>query len=139
MILLPPASQPRWLIVGLLIFIALMACFATTATLLWLHDYQAGAYPGARQLSGQTNLTWLPAPHYRLNSSYRSADTFPEIVNWYQRQLGVGTEAQAQGGCSRLFGRNHRLLLSQSASVTVCETAQGRLIFIQRVTTVTLP
>ena len=139
MILLPSASQPRWLLASLLIFIALMACFTTTATLLWLHDYQAGTYPEARQLSGQANLTWLPTPHYRLNTSYRSADAFPDIVNWYQTQLRVGAEAQAQGGCSHLFGHTHHLLLSQSASVTVCETAQGRLIFVQRVTTVTLP
>lgn len=131
-------TTPRWLLVSVLIFVALAACFATTATLLWLRDYQAGTYPGARQLSGQTGFTWLPTPHYRLNGSYRSSDAFPDIVNWYQTQLGVGAEAQAQGGCSHLFGRQHRFLLNQSASVTVCETSRGRLIFVQRVTTVSL-
>lgn len=114
-------------------------CVIIAAALLWLRDYQAGVYPGAMQLSGQTDLALLPMPHYRLNSSYRSGDPFPDIVNWYQAQLGVGTEAQAQSGCSHLFGNRRRLLLTQRASVTVCETSRGRLIFVQRVVGVGWP
>ena len=135
----PSISQPRWLLVGLLALVIFLACAITVGTLLWLRDHQAGAYPGANQLSGQTNLVLFPAPHYRLNSSYRSTDTFPDVVNWYQAQLGVGEETQAQSGCSHLVGSSRRLLLQQSASVTVCETSRGRLIFVQRVTTLVSP
>lgn len=133
------AHPPRWLLGSSLFFLSLVACIALALTLGWLRDRQAGAYPGARSLSAHTDFNLLPAPYYRLNNSYRSGDSFPQIVNWYQARLGVGTEAQAQGGCSHLFGSSHRLLFTQSASVTVCETTRGRLIFVQRATAMGLP
>ncbi len=88
-------------------------------------------YPGGEPMAEHTMLSGLPAPGIRRVTSYRTTDDFVKVYNWYSAGFSMGAEQHAQGNCSQLFKSQTGLLASQTMGVTICDTPNGRLVFVQ--------
>ena len=114
-------TDKRWLLTAVFILFSLIACGALSFTLFLVNEQQSTSYPGSRKLSEHTDFKLVPTTFYRQDSSYRTNDIFPEVVNWYQHQFNLGPEAAAQSQCSHLYSTTRQFILKQQASVTVCD------------------
>ncbi|MEM7111320.1 MAG: hypothetical protein AAF614_02735 [Chloroflexota bacterium] len=131
-------TEKRWLLTAVFLLFSLIACAALSLTLTLINTRQSTDYPGALQLSEHIDFGLIPTPFYRQDSSYRTNDIFPEVANWYQQQFGLGPEAAAQSSCSHLYSTTSRFIVRQQASVTICDSENGRLVFVQRVVSLDL-
>lgn len=92
---------------------------------------QAARYPGAAQVSSHANYKALPR-EFRWDDSYRTADPFPAVYNWYSNGFNLGPETKANGTCILLEGVTTQLVVERYMGVMLCETPRGRMIFVSR-------
>jgi hypothetical protein len=112
-----------WGFLMLLVAAALLALFLSRRALI---------YPEARIVSDHSTYGLLPRPYLRQDLSLRSADLFPAVYNWYSTELDLGPEARAQSRCIFLEAAGAWFVVKRYTSVTVCDTASGRMMFVQR-------
>ncbi|MBM4422329.1 MAG: hypothetical protein FJ030_02925 [Chloroflexi bacterium] len=94
---------------------------------------QSADYPGAMLVADHTIYKFSPHLSVRRDTSYRSGDEFPRIYNWYSNGFNLGTEARDQGGCVLLAKSFTDLsVIERQMSVMICETPNGRMIFLMR-------
>jgi hypothetical protein len=97
-----------------------------------LTDRSALIYPEARVVADHSVYRILPRPYLRRDMSLRSADLFPAVYNWYSSGLDLGPETRAQSRCIFLEATHSWLFFNRYTSVTLCDTASGRMMFVQR-------
>lgn len=94
---------------------------------------RAGDYPGAMQMADHFVYRFTPNPTVRRESSYRTTDPFPKVYNWYSSGFALGPEQHAQSACILMAnGQTQLLFIRTTMSVTLCETATGRMMFVMR-------
>lgn len=94
---------------------------------------RAGDYPGAMRMADHFVYRFTPNPTVRRESSYRTTDPFPKVYNWYSSGFALGPEQHAQSACILMAqSQTQFLLINTQMSVTVCETATGRMMFVMR-------
>lgn len=96
-------------------------------------DRENGRYPDSTPISSHTNYTGFPR-QFRWDDSYRTADPFPDVYNWYSTTFNLGAENRANGRCIVLENTNTTFFISRTVTVSLCNTSQGQLIFISRTT-----
>jgi hypothetical protein len=122
----------RWWLIGLVAWIAF--ALAALALILLINDYQHSTdYPGALYVGDHTIYQFSSGPIIRRDASYRSSDPFNKVFNWYSSGFGLGPETFAQSGCA-LMARSFSdfEVVEREMSVMVCDTPNGRLIFVMR-------
>ena len=97
-------------------------------------DRQAAQIPNSRYISQHSNYS-LPR-YYRWDDSYHSQQTMREVFFWYSYTFDLGTESQANGGCTFLedtkkWGRFERYM-----SVLICDVSTERQIYVTRATSI---
>jgi hypothetical protein len=88
-------------------------------------------YPQATVLSSH-RLSALPHLLFQQQLSLRSQDETPQVYAWYARNFGIGPEQMATGQCSHMGASQSFLFLERRLSLTVCDSRNGRLIYIQQ-------
>jgi hypothetical protein len=96
-------------------------------------DREAARYPDAIRVSDHTNYAGLPR-QFRWDNAYRTTDPFPQVYNWYSTKFDLGAENRANGRCIILEGAHQTPLSNRTTTVSLCNTAEGQLIFISRTT-----
>ncbi len=97
--------------------------------------YQAADYPGALLMADHSLYRLTPALHFRRDTSYRSADEFPKLYNWYSSRFEMGPEARAISACITLEQSDTVVIVERQTTVMLCDTERGRLIFVMRALT----
>ena len=88
-------------------------------------------YPQATLLSSH-RLSALPHLLFQQRLSLRSQDETPQVYAWYARNFGIGAEQLATGQCSYMGGNQSFLFLERRLSLTICDSRNGRIIYIQQ-------
>lgn len=107
---------------------------AVLALILFINQYQHSAdYPGALFVGEHSIYQFNSGPIIRRDASYRSSDPFNKVFNWYSNEFDLGPETFAQSGCA-LMARSFTdfKIVEREMSVMVCDTPNGRLIFVMR-------
>ena len=123
----------RWRRVAVLSLMALaLSCVGGLGLALYV-TYRASEYPGARLISDQNNVIYLPNFAWRRTTAYRTDDPFPKVYNWYSRRFELGPESHAQSNCI-LMARSATVGwgVEEQTSVTVCNTPTDRMMFVMR-------
>ena len=118
--------------IALLLLLALLSCGGGLGLTIY-QTYQATEYPGATRISDQNLIRYTPNFAWRRTASYRTADPFPQVYNWYSRRFALGPEAYAQSNCI-LMARTATIGwgVEEQTSVTVCNTPNDRMMFVMR-------
>jgi hypothetical protein len=125
--------QHRWRRIAVLLFLALVfSCGGGLGVALY-QTYRATEYPGARQISDQSLVRYLPNFAWRRTTVYRTDDPFPKVYNWYSRRFSLGPETYAQSNCI-LMAKSATVGwgVEEQTSVTVCNTPTDRMMFVMR-------
>lgn len=88
-------------------------------------------YPNALVASSKHSYKLFP-PYLRRDTFYRTPDAFPAVYNWYSSRLGLGPEARAMSRCISMERSRRVLFVNRYVAATVCDTPNGRMIFVQR-------
>ncbi len=118
--------------ITLVTLVLVIAIWGGLALWAW-QAYHAARYPGSVAMDADDFVRATPNFVFRRVETYRSADPFNLIYNWYSQRFGLGPERYATGNCllmarsSQVFG-----LLHLNASVMVCDTGPDRMMFVQR-------
>ena len=91
----------------------------------------AAQYPGSAHVSSHSNYKALPR-ELRWDDAYRTHAPFVEVYNWYANGLNLGPESKANGHCILLEATKKQVVISRHISVFLCDTRQGRMIFVAR-------
>jgi hypothetical protein len=121
-----------WWLLGVVGCVGLAAL--VLAAVLFVAWYRQSAnYPGALAMGDSTLYRYNPNVFIRQDASYRSSDPFNDVFNWYSSGFDLGPETFAQSGCA-LMARSFTDLavIERQMSVMVCDTPNGRLIFVMR-------
>jgi hypothetical protein len=130
---MPGAQGNRRLTLGLLLVAGIAAALVGAAVTLSLAQaYRAADYPGSIRVSDHRLTKAGPHPHFRRNTSYRTSDPFPVVYNWYSSGFQLGPEVRAQSGCILMARSSTVMMIERSMSVTLCDTPNGRMIFVMR-------
>jgi len=124
------AKHVIWGLVG--IIVAFVLFLGTAFVILILRDRQAAHYPGAIELSLHEQVGVFPHTSYKQVASYRTMDDFVSVYNWYSRGFSLGPEKQGQSTCIHMYNSETDYGMSRIVSVTLCDTPNGRMIFVQR-------
>lgn len=111
--------------------ILLMVAILGIGGYLWQSERDAAHYPGAVRISSHSNYQSLPR-EIRWDDSYRTADPFPDVYNWYSNGFGLGPEARANSNCILIEGSQRQALIERYTGVMLCDTPTGRMIFVTR-------
>jgi hypothetical protein len=126
-----PDHRLRW---ALLLGAASLAALAAVSALYATFRFRAAAdYPGSMLVADNTIYDFTPHLSLRRDTSYRTNDEFPLVYNWYSNGFNLGPEAYAQSNCILMANATTSLrVVEQQMSVMVCDTSNGRLIFVMR-------
>ena len=121
--------------------IILLGCaLAAVAGLAFNGIQRAADYPGALLVSSHSIHAFSPELTVRTDSSYRTNDKFPIVYHWYSHRFDLGPEAGAHSACIIMERTSKSLgIVERSVGVTLCDTVNGRLIFVQRTFAVRYP
>lgn len=117
---------------GFFLILAIVAVISFTAFLI-SQDRQAARYPDAEPITQHDNYSGLPF-NYKWDNAYRTTDPFPAVYNWYSTGFDLGVESRANGRCIYLEGSQKKLAATRYTSVMLCDTPNGRLIYVSRST-----
>jgi len=120
-----------WLGLGLLSFVCL-AAFGGMFVYVVVFDRQVAHYPGSTQLSSHDVVKLFPRFTYRQDTAYQTGDDFPKVYNWYSSGFELGPEVQAQSSCIDMYKEETNFGITRVMTVTLCDTPNGRMIFVQR-------
>ncbi len=127
------SADRRWLWALALAALIVVTLLAGAAVYLAVQYRDAADYPGAVLVAGQTLYRLTPWLTIRRDTSYRTADPFPVVYNFYSGGFGLGPEVYAQSNCILMAQATTQLrFIEREMSVTVCDTPNGRLIFVMR-------
>ena len=91
------------------------------------------AYPGATLTSEHRLEQWLPSFWLRRDSAYRTSASFLDVHRYYSVDIGLGPEQSATSGCVVMARSDLTAhLLAEAMPVTLCDTPDGRLIYVMR-------
>lgn len=127
-----PHTTTAWLWGGL--FFGGLLVLLLSGAGLWLRFQEnrtIAQYPGSAVVSQHSNYKGLPR-QVRWDNTYLSADPFPEVYGWYSYRFGMGTEEVASGNCIGMSGEEAQWFGRVYTTVSLCDTRQGRLIFVTR-------
>jgi hypothetical protein len=119
----------RWLLLsaGLVgLGITVLAVVAALALL------RADDYPDALRVSSQQRYQLTPRLYLRRDAVYRTTDPFPAVYNYYSSRLDLGPESRAMSRCILLESARTWLFLHRYTGATICDTPNGRMMFVQR-------
>jgi hypothetical protein len=121
-----------WWALGIGAWVALSLVVLGVVLLIGWYQ-QSANYPGSIYMGESTMYRFNPLLYIRQDASYRSSDPFNEVFNWYSSGFELGPETFAQSGCA-LMARSFTDLavIERQMSVMVCDTPNGRLIFVMR-------
>ena len=119
-----------------LLLVLFIATLALAAVFRQLRAAADAAYPGSLQLSANDTGRFLPNPVFKTTTSYITEDSYPEVLRWYTLQFDLGLVRVGLEKCTHSFRENRQYGLSFDVAVTVCDTENGRLIFVERTTIV---
>jgi hypothetical protein len=127
----PIGNRVWW---GLAITAWVAATLVALGLILFVNWYRQSAdYPGALLRADHTIYNFSPQLNIRRDTSYRSADKFNKIYNWYSNGFELGPEARAQSSCILMAKTFTDLgVIERQMSVTLCDTPNGRMIFVMR-------
>jgi hypothetical protein len=117
---------------GVLILAAIAAVISFTAFLI-VQDRESARYPDAEPITQHDNYSGLPF-HYKWDNTYRTTDPFPAVYAWYSIGFDLGPEMRANGRCILMEGSQKRLAATRTTSVLLCDTPNGRMIYVSRST-----
>lgn len=117
---------------GTFLFLVLFGV-GVLAILFMSRDRQATQYPGSVPISAHSNYSGLPS-RFRWDNTYRTNDSFTAVYNWYSLTFDMGAESRAIGQCILLESSSRRFRVERLMSVFICETLNGRMIYVSRAT-----
>jgi hypothetical protein len=119
---------------GLLSILALIALVlvVVAAGVGLLNFYSIADYPGSSVDADNSLVRGFPNPYFRRDTSYRTSDAFNKVFNHYSSGFDMGAEAEGQSSCSHLRKASETVGFRSSMAVTICDSTNGRLIFVQR-------
>ncbi|MFZ0547658.1 MAG: hypothetical protein WAM60_19580 [Candidatus Promineifilaceae bacterium] len=117
---------------GLFVLLAITAVFGLAALFISI-DRQAARYPDADPISNHENYSGLPF-NYKWDNAYHTNDPFPAVYNWYSTGFNLGPEMRANGRCILMEGSEKHLAATRQTSVLLCDTPNGRMIYVSRST-----
>ena len=105
---------------------------------LWVVRYRDAAdYPGATFVGA--NMLYKFSPHLviRRDTAYQSSASFSDIYNFYSAGFELGPEQHAQGACILMANTaTTAFVIKTDMAVALCDTPDGRLIFVMRTVSV---
>ncbi len=133
-------KQTKWIWAGAItLTVAIAAGLFGLLTIIVIQDREAVHYPGAEKITNHDVIRVFPNFFYRQDASFRSQDDFNSVFNWYSTGFHLGPEKTAQSGCSHMYNSEILYLVQRIISVTVCDTINGRMVFVQRTLSLNLP
>lgn len=117
---------------GVFILLAAAAVVGLVSLLVSL-DRQAARYPDAELVAKHENYSGLPFS-YKWDNAYYTTDPFPAVYNWYSTGFNLGPEMRGNGRCILMEGSQKRLAATRYMSVLLCDTPEGRMIYVSRST-----
>lgn len=130
----PEAGRRHWLLYSalLLALLATMAAVLAGGALVF-RFFREVDYPGAVQVSDHGIYRLTPYLTLRRNASYRTVDPFVDVYAFYSRGFALGPEAHAQSNCILMARRTTAFyVLNLQMTVTLCDTAAGRMVYVMR-------
>ncbi len=112
--------------------VILVVLIWVAGVLLVIRERQVTHYPGAELIADHSIFKVLPQPTLRRDTAYRTTDEFPAVYNWYSKGFNLGPEKQAQSSCIHLYETESWFSFARIMSVTICNTPNGRMAFVQR-------
>lgn len=127
-------KQERLVFSGLLVFgLGLMTVVCVAASVLLLRYRDAADYPGATFLGAHTLYNFSPHLVIRRDTSYQTSAPFNDIYDFYSRGFDLGPEQHAQGACILMGDATTTAwVIETEMTVTLCDTPEGRMIFVMR-------
>jgi hypothetical protein len=127
-------SYNRKILAGCGVFVLLtVAVIIAFVAFIISQDRESARYPDAEPITRHENYTGLPF-NYKWDDSYRTNDPFPAVYNWYSTGFHLGPEMRANGRCIVLEGSEKRLTATRYMNVLLCDTPDGRMIYVSRST-----
>ena len=117
---------------GIFVLLAVAAVIVFAAAII-SQDRESARYPEAEPITRHENYTGLPF-NYKWDDTYRTTDPFPAVYNWYSTGFNLGPEMRANGRCILMEGSEKRLAATRYTSVLLCDTPNGRMIYVSRST-----
>jgi hypothetical protein len=126
-------TVPRMLLALSLLAVGLLLAFGLLFGAGVARYFQSIVYPRALDVSENTLYVWWPNPTVRRTLLLRTDDGFGKVFGWYSRTFELGPEQHAIGQCSLMArSRDVLWLLEGDMSVQVCNTPNGRMVFVMR-------
>lgn len=120
----------------LVLLVLALAGLLGLATAAWAGAYRLlreADYPGALQLSHDTGFRLSPVLRLSRSTSYQTMDSFSEVYIWYSTRFGLGPEKYALGSCNQMLRSAAAFVIFESQmSVAVCDTPDGRRMWVDR-------
>jgi hypothetical protein len=117
---------------GLFVLVGIAAVISLTAFFI-AQDRESARYPDAVPVSNHENYSGLPF-NYKWDNVYHTTDPFPAVYNWYSTGFHLGPEMRANGRCIVMEGSQKRLAVTRYMNVLLCDTPDGRMIYVSRST-----
>ncbi len=117
---------------GTLIFITLIG-FGILKGLIIQQNEQATQYPSVQRLGSSSNYSRFPR-YIKWDETYLSQDEFPKVQNWYSHAFDLSSETAAIERCIYLDGTDKQRLVTRHVTVFICDTPDGTMTFISRIT-----
>lgn len=127
-------KRERMILSSLLILALGLAATVCLVGSLWVVRYRDAAdYPGATFLGA--NMLYKFSPHLviRRDTSYQTSAPFSDIYHFYSAGFDLGPEQHAQGACILMADETTSAwVIETEMAVTLCDTPEGRMIFVMR-------
>jgi hypothetical protein len=117
----------------LVLAIGLAATLCIIGSAWVVHYRDAADYPGATFMGA--NMLYKFSPHLvvRRDTSYQTSAPFSDIYHFYSTGFDLGPEQHAQGTCILLASATTTAwVIETEMAVTLCDTPEGRMIFVMR-------
>lgn len=126
------STNRRWLIgLGLAGWtVTTVAALAIVLSIFFIRS--AADYPGAMLVSDHSLYRISPRLYVRRDTSYRTTDAFPVVYNFYSNGFKLGPEKHAEGSCILMENTQSIGVLQNNMAVMLCDTQNGRMIFVMR-------
>jgi hypothetical protein len=126
--------RERTIFSSLLLLVAGLALLLCLIAGAWVVRYRDAAdYPGATFMGA--NMLYKFSPHVviRRDTSYQTSAPFSDIYHFYSAGFDLGPEQHAQGACILMANATTTAwVIETEMAVTLCDTPEGRMIFVMR-------
>ena len=126
--------RERIVFISLLVFAMGLAATLCVIGSAWVVRYRDAAdYPGATFMGA--NMLYKFSPHLviRRDTSYKTSAPFTDIYHFYSTGFDLGPEQHAQGTCILMANATTTAwVIETEMAVTLCDTPEGRMIFVMR-------